>query len=291
VKYACIEEHRRQFRLSIMCRALGVTPAGYHAWRKRGPSARDRRDTELRVRIRGLFLKRRKLYGSPRIHGDLKDLGIRVGRKRVERVMREEDLRARVKRRYVVTTLSEHSEAVAPNLLKRRFDIGEPDRAWAADITYVPTAEGWLYLAVVLDIGTRRIVGWNTSSSLDGSLTLTALRRALNWRRPKSDLIHHSDRGIQYAAAPYRRELKRHGFRASMSRVGNCWDNAVAESFFATLEWELIERETWATRREAAAAIAHYIEIWYNQIRRHSTLGGLSPAKYEAMISDVRNVA
>ena len=274
-----------------MCRALEVSPAGYHAWRRRGPSDRDKQDTELRVLIRGLFLKRRLVYGSPRIFDELQDLGIRVSRKRVERLMREDGLRARVKRRFVVTTLSEHSEAIAPNLLKRRFEIGEPDRAWAADITYVPTAEGWLYLAVILDVGTRRVVGWNTSSSLDSSLTLTALRRALNWRRPKPDLIHHSDRGIQYAAASYRSELERHGFRPSMSRVGNCWDNAVAESFFATLEWELIEREKWATRAEAAAAIANYIEIWYNRIRRHSTLGGISPAKYEAMISDGRKVA
>lgn len=291
MKYACIEEHRGQYPLVIMCRTLEVTRSGYYAWRRRGPSERASRDTQLRVVIRGVFQKSQRRYGSPRIHRELRTRGLRISCKRVERLMQEESLQARAKRRFVITTLSEHSEAIAPNLLNRRFAVGEPDRAWAADITYVPTAEGWLYLAVVVDIGTRRIVGWNMSSSLDSSLTLTALRRALNWRRPERDLIHHSDRGIQYAAASYRAELEQHGLRASMSRVGNCWDNAVAESFFATLEWELIERANWSTRREAAAAIAHYIEIWYNQLRQHSSLGGISPAKYEAMISTSRKAA
>lgn len=291
MKYACIEAFRGQYPLVVMCRALDLTRSGYYAWRRRGPSQRDRQDTPLRVAVCGVFQKSRRRYGSPRIQRELRTMGLRTSRKRVARLMREEGLRARPKRRFVITTLSEHSEAIAPNLLERRFEIGEPDRAWAADITYVPTFEGWLYLAIVLDIGTRLVVGWYTSASLDCSLTLTALRRALNWRRPNRDLIHHSDRGIQYAAAAYRAELELHGIRASMSRVGNCWDNAVAESFFATLEWELIERANWATRREAAAALASYIEIWYNQLRQHSSLGGLSPAQYEAMISTRRNAA
>jgi transposase InsO family protein len=169
-------------------------------------------------------------------------------------------------------------------LLDRQFEVGEPDRAWVADITYVPTGEGWLYLAIVLDVGTRLVAGWQTSASPDTSLTLSALRRALHWRRPKAGLIHHSDRGIQYAASAYRSELQRHGLTASMSRKANCWDNAVAESFFATLEWELIEREKWPTHSAAYAAIAQYIEVWYNCIRSHSTLGRLSPAQYEANI-------
>jgi putative transposase len=285
VKYACIEAFRGQYPLVVMCGALDLTRSGYYAWRRRGPSQRDRQDTPLRVVIRGVFQKSRRRYGSPRIQRALRTMGLRTSCKRVARLMREEALRARPKRRFVITTLSEHSEAIAPNLLQRHFEVGEPDRTWVADITYVPTAEDWLYLAIVLDVGTRRVVGWNTSASLDSSLTLTALRRALNWRRPEPGLIHHSDRGIQYAAAAYRAELELHGLVPSMSRVGNCWDNAVAESFFATLEWELIERAHWATRSEAAAALASYIEIWYNQLRQHSSLGGLSPAQYEAMIS------
>jgi transposase InsO family protein len=291
VKYACIDRHRDQFRLDAMCNALEVTPGGYHAWRRRGPSEREKKDTELRIVIRSLFRSWDGTYGSPRIHDELRAMGYRVSRKRVERLMRDESLVSRPRPRFVVTTLSEHSEAIAPNLLQRRFDVGEPDEAWAADITYVPTAEGWLFLAVILDIGTRRIVGWNTGTSLDASLTLTALRRALNWRRPKADMIHHSDRGIQYAAVAYRHELTRHGVRQSMSRAGNCWDNAVAESFFATLEWELIQRRKWATRREASEAIAHYIEITYNHRRRHSSLGRISPAQYEAQLMDARHAA
>lgn len=291
MKYACIEEHRGQYPLELMCRALEVTRSGYYAWRNRDPSERDRQDTKLRVEIRSVYQRSRRRYGSPRIQRELRKKGIPISCKRVARIMKEEDLKARPKRRFRVTTLSDHSEAIAPNVLNRRFDIGEPDRFWAADITYVPTGEGWLYLAIVLDIGTRRIVGWNMSAGLDGSLTLTALRRALNWRRPRAGLIHHSDRGIQYAASPYRAELEKHGMIPSMSRVGNCWDNAVAESFFATLEWELIEREKWATRHAAAEAIANYIEIWYNQIRQHSTLGDISPAKYEEMFTMNGNAA
>ena len=207
--------------------------------------------------------------------------------------MREVELRAKARRRYVVTTNAKHDEPIAPNLLDRRFAVEdvEPDRVWVSDITYVPTAEGWVFLAVVLDLASRRIVGWSTSSVVDTALTLSALHRALNWRRPARGLVHHSDRGVQYAAAAYRAVLARHGMQASMSRKGNCWDNAVAESFFATLEWELIEGAAWQTRLDAHQAIAEYIEIWYNRMRRHSSLNYLSPAAYEEMFANSREAA
>jgi putative transposase len=291
VKYACIDRYRQEFSIVMMCGVLGVSRTGYYAWRVRQPSARHGGDTQLRVEIQGLFRKFRRRYGSPRLYRELKKQGVRTSRKRVARLMREAELRARARRRYVVTTYSEHSEAIAPNLLERCFAVGEPDRAWVADITYVPTAEGWLYLAIVLDVGSRRIVGWKTSSSVDAALTLGALERAVNWRRPGPGLIHHSDRGLQYAAAAYRAVLERHGMRASMSRVGNCWDNAVAESFFATLEWELIEEAHWQTREEAHYAIAEFIEIWYNQVRMHSSLGHVSPATYETMLAERQEAA
>lgn len=277
----------------LMCRALSVTAGGYYAWRRRERSARAIEDVRLAVQIHALFRQFKRRYGSPRIHDELRDLGVRTSRKRVERLMQEAELRARRKRRYVVTTHSKHDEPIAPNLLNRQFRVEdvEPDQVWASDITYVPTAEGWLFLAVVLDVASRRIVGWSTSKTVDTALTLSALNRALNWRQPTAGMVHHSDRGVQYAAAAYRAVLTRHGLRASMSRKGDCWDNAVVESFFATLEWELIEDAEWQTREEAHHAIAHYIEIFYNRIRKHSSLGKLSPAVYEERLMDRQEAA
>jgi len=293
VKYACIERFRSEFPIVLMCRVLDVSMGAYYAWRRREQGAREREDAWLLHQIRVLFKKFKRRYGSQRIFEELRALGIRTSRKRVERLMREAELRARWKRRFVATTNSEHDEPIAPNLLDRRFAVGEvePDQVWVSDITYVPTAEGWLFLAIVLDLASRRIVGWSTSSAVDTALTLSALHRALNWRRPVAGMVHHSDRGVQYAAAAYRAALTRHGMRASMSRKGNCWDNAVAESFFATLEWELRDGAGWQTRQEAHQAIAEYIEIWYNRIRRHSSLGYVSPAAYEDMLDNRRNAA
>ena len=288
MKYACIEEYREEFPVVLMCRILDVSTRAYYAWREREQSAREIDDARLLQEIRALYRKFKRRYGSPRIFDELQKLGIRTSRKRVERLMREAELRARWKRRFVVTTNSKHNEPIAPNLLDRRFSVEavEPDQVWVSDITYVPTAEGWLFLAIVLDLASRRIVGWNTSKTVDTALTLRALDRALNWRRPAAGLVHHSDRGVQYAAAGYRALLARHGIQASMSRKGNCWDNAVAESFFATLEWELIEDAEWQTREEAHYAIVEYIEIFYNRIRTHSSLGYLSPAAYEEMLEN-----
>ena len=272
----------------LMCRVLEVSTRAYYAWRKREQSAREVEEARLLHQIRVLFRQFKRRYGSPRIFDELRKLGIRTSRKRVERLMREDELRARWKRRFVLTTNSRHDEPIAPNLLDRRFSVAdvEPDQVWVSDITYVPTAEGWLFLAIVLDLASRRIVGWSTSKTIDTALTLSALHRALNWRRPAAGLVHHSDRGVQYAAAAYRTALASHGIQASMSRKGNCWDNAVAESFFATLEWELIEDAEWQTREEAHYAIAEYIEIFYNRIRMHSSLGYLSPAAYEEMLEN-----
>jgi transposase InsO family protein len=202
--------------------------------------------------------------------------------------MREEGLRARVKRRFRATTDSRHVEPIAPNLLERRFSVEEtrrPDRVWVSDITYIPTREGWLYLAVVLDLAMRRVIGWSMKSTLDRSLALDALSMALLLRQPERGVLHHSDRGVQYACEDYRALLAQHGMVPSMSRKGDCWDNAVAESFFATLEWELIERSDWKTREQARADIFEYIEVWYNRTRRHSSLGYRSPAEYEAALA------
>ena len=221
---------------------------------------------------------------SPRVHAELREQGVRCGRKRIERLMRIEGLVAKPRRRQRRTTNSNHPHRVAPNVLERRFAvtaIQQLDRVWASDITYVPTREGWLYLAVVLDLASRLVVGWAMQPSLDQSLTHAAVHMALLRRRPAPGVLHHSGRGVQWAATDYQRLLAAHGMTPSMSRTGDCYDNAVVESFFATLECELLERADWHTREEAKAAIFEYIEVWYNRQRRHSTLGYLSPVDYE----------
>lgn len=224
-------------------------------------------------------------YGSPRVHKDLQEQGIRCGRKRVARLMRENGIRAKQARRYKATTDSDHRYPVAANLLDRQFDVDEPDRAWAADITYVWTREGWLYLAVILDLFSRRVVGWSMSNRIDSRLTLTALRKALWNRRPSPGLLHHSDRGSQYACGEYRDTLQKYGLVCSMSRKGDCWDNAVSESFFKTLKVERVGDRNYWTREEAATDITDYIERFYNRKRRHSYLGYISPVEYELRIA------
>lgn len=285
MKYAAIRAHRGEFRLSLMCRALGVSRAGYYAAAHRLPGARAWRDEQLRAEIRLIHKTSRETYGSPRVHAELRAKGERCGRKRVARLMRAEGLRVKGRRRArPQTTDSNHDFRVAPHLLARRFavaEIGAVDRVWAGDITYVPTREGWLYLAVILDLASRRVVGWAMQATLEVSLAATALEMAVAGRNPGGGLMHHSDRGSQYAATDYRRLLARCRMVPSMSRRGNCYDNAVVESFFATLEWELIERNDWPTREAARGAIFEYIECWYNRQRRHSSLGYVSPVEYE----------
>jgi transposase InsO family protein len=288
VKYAFIATRRHEFPLALMCRLLGVSRSGFYAARKRQPSARTLADQRLRMQICAVHRRSRPTYGSPRVHAELREQGVRCGRKRIERLMRSEGLVAKPRRRQRRTTNSNHPHPVAPNVLARRFAvtaIQQPARVWASDITYVPTRAGWLYLAVVLELASRVVVGWAMQPTLDQSRTHAALHMALLRRRPKPGVLHHSDRGVQYAATNYQRLLAAHGMTPSMSRTGDCYDNAVVESFFATLEWELFERADWHTRVEAKAAIFEYIEVWYNRQRRHSTLGYLSPVDYEHLLA------
>ena len=284
MRYGCIERHRGEFPVKLMCRVLEVTRSGYYAWRKREPSARARSNERLRLEVRAIHRSTRGRYGSPRVHAELQARGERVSRKRVARLMRADELKGKKRRRFRTTTDSGHSHPVAANVLDRKFTVQEidgPDRAWAADITYVPTREGWLYLAIVLDLASRLVVGWSMGTTLESSLAIDALEMALQRRRPGEGLLHHSDRGVQYASNEYRALLEGQEAVVSMSRKGNCWDNAVAESFFATLEVELIEDANWHTRREARSAIFEFIEMWYNRQRRHSSLEYLTPAEFD----------
>lgn len=288
MKYAAIEVHRAQFSVRLMCWVLGVSRAGFYASGKRAASASAKRDEELRTQIRVVHQASRRTYGSPRVHAALRATGERCGRKRVARLMREAGLRVKVRRRFRPTTTdSRHPHRVAENVLARRFGVTEIEarnRVWAGDITYVPTREGWLYLAVILELASRRVVGWSMGRTLEASLAMAALQMALDARGAGSGLVHHSDRAVQYAALDYQRLLARHQIVPSMSRRANCYDNAVVESFFATLEWELIDKSDWHTRDEARLAIFDYIEYWYNPKRRHSSLGYLSPAEYEQQL-------
>lgn len=276
-----IAQHRAEYPLRLMCRVLEVSPAGFYAWQRRAPSARQRQDTQLRVQIAASHRRSRRRYGSPRILRDLREAGTRVSRRRVARLMREADLVGVPARRFRVTTHSDPAQAVAPNRLARQFAVAQPNRVWATDVTYLWTEEGWLYLAVLLDLASRRVVGWALAPRLDRHLVASALAQALGRRAPGPGLLHHSDRGSVYASADYQARLTARGIVCSMSRRGNCWDNAVVESFFATCKRELVQREHWATRADAQVAVAEYL-TWYNQDRRHSTLGHRSPAAYEA---------
>lgn len=284
MRYACIKAHRDEFDISLMCRVLQVSRSGFYAWEKRPLSEHAQTDRRLLLHIRVSHKRSRGRYGSPRVYQDLKDEGEQTSEKRVARLMREDGLRGRQRRKFRTTTNSRHAHPVADNILDRKFgleQVTEPNQVWASDITYVPTREGWLYLAIVLDLAARVVVGWSMSDTLERTVVLRAIRMALDSRRPGPGLVHHSDRGVQYACDEHRALLASNGVIASMSRRGNCWDNAVAESFFATLERELIDDADWATHEEARGAIFEFIEIWYNRQRRHSTLGYMTPVAYE----------
>ena len=284
MKFAFIRAHRDAHEVATLCRVLGVSKAGYYAWAKRAPSARAAGDAALATAIRAVHAESGRTYGSPRVHRELRDRGRRHGVKRVARVMRAHGIRAKATRRFRVTTQSAHAHPVAPNVLGRRFDEARPDRVWVGDITYLSTREGWLYLAVVLDLATRRVVGWAMRHTLERGLTLDALAMAVQRRRPGPGVLQHTDRGSQYACRDYRAALAAHGMTCSMSRKGDCWDNAVAESFFATLKRELADGAEWRTRDEARTAVFRYIEAWYNRRRRHSTLGYVSPEQFERQL-------
>jgi putative transposase len=282
VRFAFIRAEKALLPTAKLCRALGVSRSGYYAWTRRPPSARALVDAKLVPVIRACHARSRATYGSPRIHKDLRALDHHVSRKRVARLMRREGLCVRPPRRYRVTTESSHKLPVAPNVVARNFNATGPNRVWVTDMTYVWTWEGWLFLAVIVDVFSRRVVGWSAADHLRTELPLEALGMALGLRRPEQGLVHHSDRGCQYASELYRAELAARGIVCSMSRVGDCWDNAVAESFFATLKAELIHRRPWPTKHEARLAIHDYIAAFYNPHRRHSSLGYLSPMDYEA---------
>lgn len=266
----------------MMCAQMGVSRSGFYAWLSRPESGRHREDRRLKVEIAASFRASHCNYGSPRVLLDLRELGYRTSRKRVARLMREEGLVARQRRRFRGTTQSDHDEPVAPNLLHQDFAVEGLDLVWVGDITYVPTREGWLYLAFLLDLSSRYVVGWSTAESLEDELTLAALDRALETRRPAPGLIHHSDRGSQYASYDYRKKLGERGVIASMSRRGNCYDNAPSESFVSSFKTEWVPKGGFAGKDLARAAIFEYIEVFYNRRRRHSALGGVSPARYEA---------
>lgn len=278
-----MQEQCRAFGVSLMCRTLTVSKSGYYAWRVRPESMRSYRNRQLLVQIHQAYLESRRTYGSPRITDELQDRGLVCNRKRIARLMRDNGIRAKTVRKFRVTTNSNHHLPVAPNLLNRQFVAAGPNLVWLSDITYVWTSQGWLYLAGVIDLYSRRIVGCAMSHQVDSELTLTALRQALGRRRPQPGLVHHSDRGNQYAASNYQQLLSDHRLIGSMSRKGNCWDNAPMESFWATIKTELIYHEKFITREEAQAKIFEYIEMFYNCKRRHSSLGSKSPAEFEMM--------
>ncbi len=264
-----------------MCRVLEVSTSGYYDWRRGRANRRDREDAQLLVEIRAIHHQSRKTYGAPRIYEELRDRGTRCSRKRVARLMWQAGLRTRQKRHFRATTDSCHTLPMSEQVLERAFRPSAPHVTWAADITYIWTEEGWLYLAVVLDLFSRRVVGWSMQATLARSLVIEALKMALRGRRPAVGLVHHSDRGSQYASHDYQALLKQYGIISSMSRTGNCWDNAPVESFFATLKKELVHQRRYRTRAEARADLCEYVEVWYNRQRRHSTLGYMTPVAYE----------
>jgi len=276
-----IAVQKAYYPVTTLCRVLRVSRSALYAPSGRGPARRAVAEGALRVRIRAIHRASRGTYGSPRVHAALQREDCRVGRKRVARLMRSEGLYGRRPRRWCRTTDSQHAQPVAANVLARAFQPPAPNRVWATDITYVWTSEGWLYLAVVLDLFARRVIGWALADNLRTELVSAALTMALGRRVRPTTVLHHSDRGSQYASAAYQRLLRAHGIIGSMSRAGNCWDNAVVESFFATLKTELIDRRSWATRAAVHTAITEYLEVFYNGQRLHSYLGYRTPMEAE----------
>jgi putative transposase len=283
MKYQFIEEHKHEFPIVVMCGVLAVSESGFYAWRKRPICRRKQEDAHLTQEIRQVFEVHQRRYGAPRIHRDLHDEGITCSRKRVARLMQAEELSARSKRRRVITTKRDETHPVAPNILNRYFQAEAPNKKWVTDITYIPTKQGWLYLAVMLDLYSRMVVGWSMSGNCDEKLVERALEQALARRHPDAGLLHHSDRGSQYTSCAYQAYLKKYGIQSSMSRKGNCWDNSVMESFFGTLKDECVREMVYASHDEARSALFIYIETYYNRVRRHSTLGYVSPLQYEKM--------
>ena len=288
MRFRLVDAAKKEFPVQRLCKALGVSESGYFAWRNRPASRRQREDMVLLAHVRSAFTLSNGTYGSPRMMHELRDQGLQVRRRRTARLMRDNGLRARQKRRLKRTTDSEHAFPVAPNLIDQDFAATGPNQKWGVDISYVWTREGWLYLAVVIDLFSRRVIGWSVNDRLHRSLALTALRRALAIRRPPPGLVHHSDRGSQYCSNDYQAELRRHGARVSMSGKGNCYDNAMVETLLdspafgskpSSPRWS--GRTVFLTRDPAEAAIGRYIDSFYNPIQRHSALDFISPAMFE----------
>lgn len=284
MKYRFLRDHAGMYRVEKMCRMLEVSRSGYYAWRKRPMARRRSENLRLVTEIRAVHKISKETYGSPRIHVQLHAQGISCGKHRVARLMRTHGIKPRYHRKFRPTTTdSAHSFPVAPNLLDRHFEAVAPNRVWVADITYIPTREGWMYLAVLLDLFSRAVVGWAMSSRITRELAMDALRMALAGRCPPGGLLHHSDRGSQYASGDYRDLLEEHGLVCSMSRKGDCYDNAVAESFFSSLKKDRVHHRDYTTRAEARRDLFDYIEVFYNRQRRHSYLGYCTPAEFEVM--------
>jgi transposase InsO family protein len=285
MRYAFVAAHSKDYSVGLLCRVLRVFRSAYYAWLRRPVSRRAEENHRLLVLIKAAHKKSRGTYGSRRIHKDLIAEGETCSRKRVERLMSANGISAKRKRKFVATTDSKHNFPVAENILNREFEVDEPNKVWVSDITYIPTDEGWLYMAGVLDLCSRTLVGWSMSERVDRTLVMDALRLANARRAPRSGLIHHSDRGSQYASQDYQNLLSAYGMRPSMSRKGNCWDNAPMESFFGTLKKELVHHQRYRTRAEARRDIFEYVEVFYNRQRIHSSLGYVSPAEYEERIA------
>ena len=283
MRFRLIAEEKANYPVVVLCEVLQVRRSGFYAWLKREPSARARSNTAARVHIRTVYRRHKGRYGYPRIYRELQGQGMRVGRHRIARLMRLEGLRGTSKRRFRLTTNSKHGHPIAPNRLRRRFKARRPNQVWLSDITYIPTTEGFLYLSCFLDLYSRRIVGWAIDETLEAAATCKALLRASAHRLPPRGLTVHSDRGVQYAGGDFQRLLRQRGYVCSMSRKGNCWDNAPMESFFGTLKRELPLQKPWTNKQAAEADIAAYL-TYYNQERRHSALGYLSPLVYEAKL-------
>jgi putative transposase len=281
MKYAFIRDHRESFPVSMLCEILGVGRSGFYAWLNRPENPRKQENRRLLMEIKMVHQKSRKNYGSPRIHVELNETGHPCSKHRVARLMSQHGIVSKHKRKFKVTTNSVHSFPIAKNLLERNFYASDPGQCWVSDITYIPTREGWLYLAITLDLFHRKVIGWAMDRWMTRQLVIDALNMAIKNEHPKPGLIHHSDRGVQYASNEFQALLKANTIQCSMSRKGDCWDNAVAESFFHTLKVELIHGKLYNTRQEAKMAIFEYIEVFYNRQRRHSYLGYLSPVDFE----------
>lgn len=291
MKYAFIKQESRNYAVKLLCRVLAVTRSAYYDWKSRQGKVVPAEELAVRRRMKALFAESRQSLGSRRLSKQLREEGFDVGRDRARRLMKSQELVVKPKRRFKVTTDSNHRQPVAENVLNRNFSPAAPNQAWGTDITYLWTQEGWVYLAVVIDLYSRRVVGWSMDRRMKKALVIRALTMAVNLRKPPAGLIHHSDRGSQYASEAYQRLLKRYGMVASMSRKGNCWDNAPVERFFSSLKREWTADRLYRTRQEAIADVREYIAVYYNSRRLHSTLGYRTPMHYEQILNKVSGIA